>query len=63
MFVARIALAHAFKKMNTNVTEQLPSNCFSADFSCALDFEPWRRELVQRCLNNLQAICACMRKH
>ncbi len=25
MFVARIALAHAFKKTNTNVTEQLTS--------------------------------------
>ncbi len=26
MFVARMALAHAFKKTNTNVTEQLTSN-------------------------------------
>ncbi len=26
MFVARIALAHAFKKTNTNFTEQLTSN-------------------------------------
>ncbi len=26
MFVARIALANAFKKINKNVTEQLPSN-------------------------------------
>ncbi len=25
MFVARIALAHAFKKTNTNITEQLTS--------------------------------------
>ncbi len=56
MFVARIALAHAFKKNNTNLTEQLMSNSFSTDFFRALDFEPWHRELVQRCLNNLHAI-------
>ncbi len=30
---------------------------FSADFSRALDFEPWRHELVQRCLNNLHTFC------
>ncbi len=29
MFVAHIALAHAFKKTNTNFTEQLTSNCVS----------------------------------
>ncbi len=62
MFVARIALAHAFKKKLIKI---LLSNCrvTSADFSCALDFEPWRHELVQCCLNNLHAICACNRKH
>ncbi len=27
------------------------SKCFSAEFPHALDFEPWRRELMQRCLN------------
>ncbi len=36
-----------FKKTNKM---QLPSNSvFSADFSRALDFEPWRGKLVQRC--------------
>ncbi len=30
MFVARIALSHAFKKINKNFTEQLPSNIVSA---------------------------------
>ncbi len=24
------------------------SKCFSAEFPCALDFEPWCRELVQQ---------------
>ncbi len=60
MFVARIALAHAFKKTNKTVTEQLMSNGVLVPI---LDFEPWRRELVQHCLNNLHAICACIRKH
>ncbi len=72
MFVACIALAHALKKTNTDVTEQLTSNQIfcsnqksarSTDFSRALDFEPWRRKLVQPCLNNLHAIRACIRKH
>ncbi len=45
-----------FKKTNKNVTEQLTSNS-------ALDFETWCRELVQCCLNNSHAICACIRKH
>ncbi len=31
--------------------EQMMSKCFSAEFPHALDFEPWCRELVQRCLN------------
>ncbi len=44
MFVTRITLSHTFKKNNKN--EQMMRKCFSA-----LDFEPWRRELVQRCLN------------
>ncbi len=45
-----------FKKTNKM---QLPSNSvLSADFSRALDFEPWRGKLVQ-----LYAICACIRKH
>ncbi len=46
MFVASMALAHAFQKTNKM---QLPSNLFSTDFSRALDFEPWRGKLVQRC--------------
>ncbi len=46
LFVTRNALAHTFKKTNTNVTEQLPSKCFNADFSRTLNFEPWRRKLV-----------------
>ncbi len=53
---------HIVKRKN-NKKEQLPSKCFSADFPRALDFEPWRRELVQRCLNDLHAICVCFRKH
>ncbi len=51
MFVTRITLSHTFKKKKN---EQMMSKCFSAEFPRALDFEPWRRELVQRCLNNLQ---------
>ncbi len=36
MFVVCIALAHAFKKTNTNVTEQLPSKGhFTQDAACA----------------------------
>ncbi len=27
------------------------SKCFNAEFPRTLDFEPWRRELVQRCFN------------
>ncbi len=45
MFITRITLSHAlifFEKI---------SKCFSAEFPRALNFEPWRRELVQRCLN------------
>ncbi len=34
MFVACIALAHSFKKMNKNVTEQLPSNGVFLRFGC-----------------------------
>ncbi len=45
-----------FKKTNKSVTEHLTSNS-------ALGFETWCRELVQRCLNNSHAICACIRKH
>ncbi len=26
--------------------EQMMSNCFRAEFPCALDFEPWRRALI-----------------
>ncbi len=33
MFVTRIALSHAFKKINKNVTEQLSSNSVSAQIS------------------------------
>ncbi len=29
------------------------SKCFSAEFARALDFEPWCRELVQRCLKHV----------
>ncbi len=36
MFVARIALAHAFKKTNKNVTEQMPSNSVLAQIFLAL---------------------------
>ncbi len=36
MFVARIALAHAFKKTNTNFTEQLPSNSVLTQIFLAL---------------------------
>ncbi len=36
MFVARIALAHAFKKTNTNVTEQLTSNSVLAQIFLVL---------------------------
>ncbi len=36
------------KKMKN---EQMMNKCFSVEFPCALDFEPWRRELMQRCLN------------
>ncbi len=61
MFVACIALAHAFKKTNTNVTKQLRSNSVLVQIFLAL----WTLncELVQRCLNNLHATCACIRKH
>ncbi len=36
MFFARIALAHAFKKTKTNVTEQLTSNSVLAPIFLAL---------------------------
>ncbi len=36
MFGARIALAHAFKKTNTNVTEQLTSNSVLAQIFLVL---------------------------
>ncbi len=36
MFVARITLAHAFKKTNTNVTEQLTSNSVLVQIFLAL---------------------------
>ncbi len=36
MFVARITLAHAFKKTNKNVTEQLTSNSFLVQIFLAL---------------------------
>ncbi len=49
MFVTRITLSHAFKTNYKN--EQMMSKCFNAEFPRALDFEPWCRELVQRCLN------------
>ncbi len=49
MFVTRITLSHAFK--NNNKNEQMMNNCFSAEFPRTLGFEPWRHELVQRCLN------------
>ncbi len=42
MFVACIALAHSFKKMN----KMLLSNCRVTVFSCALDVEPWHHKLV-----------------
>ncbi len=42
-------LSHAFKTNYKN--EQMMSKCFNAEFPRALDFEPWCRELVQRCLN------------
>ncbi len=47
------------KKTNKNVTEQLTSNSVLTQ-SFLLDFKPWWRELVQRCLNNLHAIRACI---
>ncbi len=51
MFVARIALSHAFKKVNKNVTEQLTSNSVSAQiFLSLLDFEPW-------CWEYMQSVC------
>ncbi len=43
MFVARIALAHAFKKTDTNVAEQLTSSSVLARFG----FELWRLELFE----------------
>ncbi len=48
------------KKTNKNVTEQLASNSVLMQ-SFLLDFKPWWRELVQRRLNNLHAIRACIR--
>ncbi len=52
MFDARITLSHVFKKNYKNVTEQMTSNNVLVQiFLSNLDFEPWRRELVQRCLN------------
>ncbi len=48
MFVTRITLSHAFKTNYKN--EQMMSKCFNAEFPRALNFEPWCRELVQRCL-------------
>ncbi len=53
MFVARIAFAHAFKKTNTNFTEQQTSNSVLAIFPRTLNFEPWGRELVQCFLNSI----------
>ncbi len=50
MFVTRITLSHAFKNFFYK-NEQMMSKCFSAEFSRALDFKPWCRELVQRCLS------------
>ncbi len=49
MFVTCITLSHAFKTNYKN--EQMMSKCFNTEFPRALDFEPWCRELVQRCLN------------
>ncbi len=62
MFVACIALAHALKKTNTDVTEQLTSNQIfcsnqksarSADFLALWTLNPGVARLVQPCLNNL----------
>ncbi len=43
MFIARVALAHAFKKTDKNVAELLTSSSVLARFG----FEPWRRELFE----------------
>ncbi len=48
MFVARVTLAHAFKKTNKNVTEQLTSKSILAQISLTL----WTL-LVQRYLNSI----------
>ncbi len=50
MFVTRITLSHALKKKKKKKRAN-KSKCFSAEFPLTLDFEPWCRELVQRCLN------------
>ncbi len=50
MFVARIALAHAFKKTNTNVTEQLTSKgAFTPDANEALHANDLHVKSMQRC--------------
>ncbi len=38
----------------------MTSNSVLADFPHALDFEPWRRELITVWTH---AVCACIRKH
>ncbi len=64
MFVARIALAHDFKKTNKNVTEQLTSNRVLAQIFLTLwTLSPGATSLCCAFWITLHAIHACIRKH
>ncbi len=61
---AHIALAHAFKKTNKNVTEQLTSNRVLAQIFLALwTLSPGATSLCSAFWIALHAIHACIRKH
>ncbi len=64
MFVTRIALAHAFKKTNKNVIEQLTSNnVLEQIFLAFWTLNPRAKSSCSTVWIALHAIRACIRKH